>query len=79
MTSQAPDSVLAYLEQNIIALLSNFDEQLIDPRGGGWLSRQSQSQAIWESCLWNVNHVYERYDSGFLDRLENAINGTTPS
>lgn len=72
------DSDRVYLERNAIALLSNFEKQPIDPRGDGWLGRYSQSQEIRESGLWNVNHVGERYDSGLLDLLENAVNDTTP-
>jgi hypothetical protein len=68
----------AYLEQNVIALLSNFEEQPIDPRGAGWLGQYSQSRKIRESGLWNVNHVGEQYDSGFLDVFGNAISNTTP-
>ena len=72
------DSDRAYLEQNAIALLSNFEEQSIDPRRVGWLGQYTQSGGIRDSGLWNVNHVDERYDSGFLDLLENAVHGTTP-
>jgi hypothetical protein len=72
------DSDRSYLEQNAIALLSNFDEQRIDSRVNGWLGRYSQSREIRESGLWNVNHVGEQYDSGFLDLLEKAVNDTTP-
>jgi hypothetical protein len=72
------DSDRAYLEQNAIALLSNFDEQPIDSRADDWLGRYSQSRKIRESGLWNVNHVGEQYDSGFLDLLETAVNDTTP-
>jgi len=73
------DSDRAYLEQNVIALLSNFHKQPIDPRGGGWIGRHSQSQAIRDSGLWNVNHVDERYDPGFLELLEKSIQDTTPA
>lgn len=68
------DSDRSYLEQNAIALLSNFDEQPIDSRADGWLGRYSQSRSIRESGLWNVNHVDEQYDEGFLDLLEDAVN-----
>jgi hypothetical protein len=72
------DSDRAYLERNAIALLSNFGKQSIDSRADGWLGNSSQSRAIRESGLWNVNHVAERYDSGFLDLLETAVTETTP-
>jgi len=71
------DSDRAVLEQNSIALLSNFDKQRIDSRNDGWLGRYSQSRKIRESGLWNVDHVDERHNSAFLDLLENAITDTT--
>lgn len=67
----------AYLDQNAIALLSNFDEQPIDSRADGWLGRYNQSREIRESGLWNVNHVDERYDVDFLNLLEDAVNNTS--
>ena len=71
------DSDRAYLEQNTIALLSNFDEQPINSRADGWLGRYSQSREIRESGLWNVNHVDEQYDEDFLDLLEDAVNNAS--
>jgi len=72
------DSDRAILERNAIALLSNVDEHSISPRENGWLGRHSQSPEIRESGLWNVNHVAERYDSGFLDLLEETVDDTSP-
>lgn len=72
------DSDRAYLERNAIALLSNFEKQPIDPRNDGWLGRYSQSCEIRNSGLWNVNHVGEEWDRGFLGLLESAVEATTP-
>lgn len=72
------DSDRAYIERNAIALLSNFDKPTLDPRADDWLGRHCRSCEIQESGLWNVNHVNEHYDSGFLDRLVEAIDHTTP-
>ena len=68
----------AYIEQNAIALLSNFEDETIDSRADGWLGKYSRSREIRESGLWNVNHVEERYDPDFLDILEVAVEDTTP-
>lgn len=72
------DSDRAYVERNTIALLSNFDDRTIDPRSDGWLGRYSRSREIRESGLWNVNHVEESHESGFLDRLEAGVSDTIP-
>jgi hypothetical protein len=71
------DSDRAYIEQNAIALLSNFEDRTIDPRSDGWLGTYSRSREIRASGLWNVNHVAEAYDPDFLDLLEAALDDTT--
>jgi hypothetical protein len=72
------DSDRAYLEQNVIALLSDFDGQTIDSRADGWLGRYSRSREIRESGLWNVNHVEENYEADCLELFKTALNNTTP-
>ena len=71
------DSQRAYIERNMIALLSNYQRDTVDARSDGWLGKHSRSEKIRKSGLWNVNHVDEEYDEGFLDRLESAISETT--
>ncbi|RCU47623.1 hypothetical protein DU504_10140 [Haloplanus salinus] len=73
-----PDSDRAFVERNAIALLSNFERSAIDPRADDWLGRHGRSRKIRESGLWNVDHVDETYDPAVLDRLERAVEGTTP-
>jgi hypothetical protein len=74
-----PESDRAYLEQNAIALVSNFESETFDPRSDEWLGRHSPSAEILESGLWNVNHVGEYYDPTFLNRLEEAVEATEPA
>lgn len=73
-----PDSDRAFVERNAIALLSNFERPVIDPRADDWLGRHSRSRKIRDSGLWNVDHVDEAYDPAFLDRLADAVAATTP-
>lgn len=70
------DSQRAYIEQNSIALLSNYQRDAVDARSDDWLGKHSRSEKIRNSGLWNVNHVDEDYDSLFLDALSDAIDGT---
>jgi diadenosine tetraphosphate (Ap4A) HIT family hydrolase len=67
-----PESQRAYIERNAIALLSN---QLspVDPPSSKWLGLHSVRGDIRASGLWNLRHVGERYDPGFLDALEGLI------
>ena len=65
----------ARLEKNSIALLSNRLEP-VDAGDPGWLGCFSPREAIRRSHLWNVNHVDEAYDPGFLDDLEEAVQYT---
>ena len=73
-----PDSRRATLEQNLIALVSNYGKPSVDPRDTSWLGTHSPSRAIRESGLWNVNHVGESYQPSFLDTLERHIERTNP-
>ncbi|WP_338737799.1 hypothetical protein [Haloplanus salilacus] len=73
-----PDSDRAYVERNLIALLSNRGTHPVDPRADCWLGRHSRSPAIRESGFWNVDHVDEEYDDDALDRFAAAVEGTTP-
>lgn len=63
----------AYIERGSITLLSNSRKPPIDPPSPGWLGWHAQRAAIVESGLWNVNHVDEPCDAGFLDRLEERV------
>jgi hypothetical protein len=71
-----PGSDRAYLEQNAIALISNYERETVDPREN-WLGQYSQSAKIRASGLWNVDHVDEKYDPAFLDVLQEHIELTT--
>ena len=70
------DSQRAYIERNTIALLSNYQRDAVDARADDWLGNHSRSQKIRDSGLWNVNHVDEEYEPGFLDALHEAIERT---
>lgn len=73
-----PESNRAYLERNLIALVSNYDKPAIDPRNDAWPGNFSQSPMIRKSGLWNVNHVNEPYDPAFLHTLGEHISVTSP-
>ena len=73
-----PESDRANLERYAIALVSNYDRPLIDPRLEDWLGMDSPSEAIRNSGHWNVNHIEESHDRKFLDRLEEAIEDIGP-
>ncbi|QCC48527.1 hypothetical protein [Halobellus limi] len=72
------ESRRAYIEQNTIALLSNYQREAVDARSDGWLGNHSRSEKIRKSGLWNVNHVDEEYDAAFLDDFADAVEETTP-
>ena len=65
----------AYLEQNLIALLSN-NLKPLDPPSYDWLGQNSGRREIRKSGLWNVNHVLQQYQSGFLEILEYYVSLT---
>jgi len=73
-----PDSRRAYLERNLIGMLSNYDREPIDPRDPDWLGGYSTSEYISGSGLWNVDHVTDGSDPDCLDVLETYVEGTGP-
>lgn len=72
----APDSERAIIERNAIALLSNRRNPL-SAADADWLGQFSARDEIRSSLLWNLRHVDENYDPGFLDTLERAVDLTT--
>jgi hypothetical protein len=65
----------AYVEQNLIALLSNKCRPL-DPPSSEWLGLYSDKREIRKSGLWNVNHVEQRFDPNFLEVLNYYVSST---
>jgi hypothetical protein len=59
----------AYVEQNLIALLSNALKPL-DPPSHSWLGLHSAKPVIRKSGIWNVNHVEQPVDRRFLEILD---------
>lgn len=59
----------SYLERNTIALLSAVAAST-EPSSRSWLGHKAVNPAIGRSGLWNVNHVDNPYDPGFLNRME---------
>jgi hypothetical protein len=70
-----PGSLRGYVERNAIALLSNFGsaDAPIDPASDAWLGHWATSEQVRHSGLWNVNHLTDTYDPGFLDVLRAQV------
>ena len=66
----------AYLEQNLIALMSNSCRPL-DPPSCDWLGLNSAKREIRKSGLWNVNHVEQRIDPNYIGVLDYYVSMTT--
>ena len=67
-----------YLERNLIALLSNYNREPIDPRSSTWLGKYSPHEKIQKSGIWSIEHITKEYSPDFLDELESHILKTTP-
>jgi len=65
----------AYLEQNLIGLLSNRCKPLDSP-SCEWLGLKSEKKEIRKSGLWNVNHVSQPFDPDFFDIFEYYVSVT---
>jgi hypothetical protein len=68
-----PNSVRKFIERNAVALLSNYDRQPIDPSSEKWLGNSCSDGHINRSGLWNIDHVDESYNPGFLNTLEQLV------
>lgn len=67
--ASGPASERGYFERNAIALLSDPITGSVDPPSPTWLGRHARAAEIRQSGLWNVRHVGETADPGFVDRL----------
>jgi hypothetical protein len=68
-----PKSLRGYIERNSIALLSNYNGEIVDPASATWLGQFSSHERVSRSGLWNNNHVNESYAPDFLDRFAGLI------
>ena len=65
----------AYLERNAIGLLSRVG--LLDALGSpDWLGRWSPDWRIATSGLWNLNHVFAKPDTAFIQQMAVAVSRT---
>jgi hypothetical protein len=61
------------IERDIIALLSNYGKEAVDPPSPEWLGHLCNRGRVRASGLWNSHHVDETYDPAFLDRFSDLI------
>lgn len=73
--ASGPASDRAYLEKNIIGLLSQSNKP-IDPPSADWLGNYSLKDIIRKTGLWNLDHTGYKYDPRFLDVLEEYVGMT---
>lgn len=74
LDESGPESMRGYVERNAIALLSTRGAA-VDTPSEGWLGRHAKAEAVRRSGLWNVRHVGERVEEGFLERLGEVVAG----
>ena len=67
------DSERGVIERGAIALLSNLSKQPIDAPSPTWLGRSAVNPMIRQSGLWNVDHVRDEADLGFIGVLSQRI------
>jgi hypothetical protein len=70
-----PRSDRAYIERNVIALLSRTGRQ-VDPPSQQWLGNYSPHEPIRQSGLWNIQWVEEVLDPRVLEVFERYIEVT---
>lgn len=70
-----PHSDRAYLERNVIALLSGFTGPM-DLASPTWLGNSSAKEPIRRSSLWNINYIDLQYDLRALEVFERYVDIT---
>lgn len=65
-----PRSGRGVIERNSIALLSNYQREMLDPPSKGWLGSHADRERVRGSGLWNNTHIDEQFDPKFLPVLE---------
>lgn len=70
-----PRSDRAYIERNCISLLAG-PWGPIDLPSRGWLGNHCPNHRVARSGLWNADFIDHRYDSRFLDILEEYVDVT---
>ncbi|ESX09924.1 hypothetical protein X768_16750 [Mesorhizobium sp. LSJC265A00] len=68
-----PESLRGTMEQQSIALLTNFERPKLDPATPSWLGLASNRPLVVGSGLWNQRHVTEKHDPAFLLTLSQLI------
>ena len=69
------DNDRAFVEKNSIALLSNYNRNIIDPASENWLGGYTKREKIIQSGLWNSNYVERLHiDDGFFETMSVHIN-----
>lgn len=66
-------SLRCLIEENSIALLSDFERDSLDPPSPSWLGQHSDRPRVRQSGLWNNNHVDQAYDPELLVDLARLI------
>ncbi len=65
-----PERIAKYIEQNAIALLSNFNKKPMDGPSSDWLGNYCSNTLVRGSGLWNSNGVMYQYDRHFMEIFE---------
>jgi len=69
------DNDRAFIERNSIALLSNYNREIIDPASQTWLAKSCGKEKIIKSGLWNSNYVdIDLINPHFIDKMEHYVN-----
>lgn len=67
------------IEENAIALLSNYGRIAIDPPSEHWLGKHSDDHPrVRDSGLWNNDHVEKEHNPDFLELLSDHVERTCP-
>jgi hypothetical protein len=72
-----PNSDRAWLEANLIALVSQHRRRQPELRPSDSLTTESEAPTVWRTGLWNIDHTDSLFDPTAVSLLEDYVKNTT--
>jgi hypothetical protein len=71
-----PNSDRAWLEANLIALVSQHRRRQPELRPSDSLTAESEAPTVWRTGLWNIDHTDSLFDPTAVEKLQSYADAT---
>ena len=69
------NSIRRTIEENSVALLSNYEKEMIDAPSQNWLGSHCSNELVKKSGLWNVDSTDKDYHPEFVGCMKDLMEG----